>query len=249
MNNTCYIYDDTFIQLLNLIYTLIKKQIKPGNIQNTFYTPTLLDEIIHLKITEGSEVITKIIQEMGAYTYRVIYYVFLSLEENKELIIYYLLLNGFKYKEQVLYHRNLKCVTKAITISRYVLHEIHKYKGFIRFKELDNHVLYAEIEPVNDILYFISHHFEHRLKQEYWIIKDVKRGILSIYNKKKYYLISENNFELSTLKLSNKELEMEKLWKTFYKTIGIETRKNERCRRNFMPKKYWKYMIEMENER
>lgn len=248
MNNTCYIYDDTFIHLLNLISTLIQKQIKPGNIKNTFYSPTLLDEVIHLDIKEEDDIILKLIKEMGSYTYRTIYYVFLSTEENKELIIYYLILNGKKYKEQVLYHRNLKCVTKAITISRYVLHEAHKYKGFLRFKELANQVLYAEIEPVNDILYFISHHFEKRLNQEYWIIKDVKRGILSIYDKKKYFLISENDFKLSTLELSQKEDEMEQLWKIFYQTIGIETRKNERCRRNFMPKKYWKYMIEMEQE-
>ena len=248
MNNSCYIYDDTFVQLLNLIYFLIKNKMKPGNIQNTYYSPTLLDEIIHLEISEDPELITNLIQEMGPDTYRTIYYVFLSTEENKELIIYYLILNGFKYKDQLLYHRNLKCVTKAITISKYVLHEAHKYKGFIRFKELDNHVLYAEIEPLNDILYFISHHFEKRLKQEYWIIKDVKRGILSIYDKHKYILISENDFKLSTTKLSQQEWKMEKLWKLFYQTIGIETRKNERCRRNFMPKKYWKYMIEMENE-
>ena len=48
--------------------------------------------------------------------------------------------------------------------------------------------------------------------------------------------------------LSEEELDTEKLWKEFYKTIGIETRKNDRCRMNFMPKKYWKYIIEMSDE-
>ena len=32
-----------------------------------------------------------------------------------------------------------------------------------------------------------------------------------------------------------------------FKTIGIESRKNRRCQMNFMPKKYWKYIIEMED--
>jgi len=245
MNNSCYIYDDTFVQLLNLIYFLIKNKMKPGNIQNTYYSPTLLDEIIHLEISEDPELITNLIQEMGPDTYRTIYYVFLSTEENKELIIYYLILNGFKYKDQLLYHRNLKCVTKAITISKYVLHEAHKYKGFIRFKELDNHVLYAEIEPLNDILYFISHHFEKRLKQEYWIIKDVKRGMISCYNKKNFVIVAEEKFHLKQIVESKNEQKYEELWKTFYQTIGIEERKNERCRQNFMPKKYWKYITEM----
>ena len=50
------------------------------------------------------------------------------------------------------------------------------------------------------------------------------------------------------LNLSEEEKEMESLWKVFYKTIGIDARRNDRCRRNFMPKKYWKYILEVEDE-
>ena len=42
----------------------------------------------------------------------------------------------------------------------------------------------------------------------------------------------------------------EDMWKEFYKTIGIKERKNDRCRMNFMPKKYWKYIVEVsDNEK
>ena len=37
-------------------------------------------------------------------------------------------------------------------------------------------------------------------------------------------------------------------WQTFYNTIGIKERKNSRCQMNFMPKKYWPYIIEMSGE-
>ncbi len=121
-------------------------------------------------------------------------------------------------------------------------------KGFLRFKELENKVLYAEIEPTNDVILLVSDHFKKRLCNEYWIIRDVKRGLLSIYNKKKYIVVLEENFTFSTLNLSEEEKEMESLWKVFYKTIGIDARRNDRCRRNFMPKKYWKYILEVEDE-
>ena len=49
-------------------------------------------------------------------------------------------------------------------------------------------------------------------------------------------------------KESSNEKEIEKLWKIFYKTIGIKERKNDRCRQNFMPKKYWKYITEVREE-
>lgn len=248
MNEACFIYEDTFLNLLTLILYLTKNNIKPTNIKNTTYTPNLLDNIVALQLEENENAIKKIIEDMGAYAFRSIYYVFLSNIENKELILYYFILNGFKYKEKVMYHRNLKCVAKTIKIAQYVLHESHKYKGFLRFKELENHILYAEIEPVNDVLILVSHHFKKRLKNEYWIIKDVKRGILCIYDKKNVYMVLESGFKLETTMLSREETKMENLWKTFYNTIGIKERKNDRCRMNFMPKKYWKYMIEMEGE-
>lgn len=248
MSKGCFIYDDTFLSLLNLIYYLLKNRIKPETIKNTRYTPNLLDQVVHLKLPEDQEVFSKVILLIGNYASRSLYYVFLSKEENKELIIYYFLLNGYKYKDRILFHRHLRCVGETIRISNYVIHEVHKYKGFVRFKELENHILYAEIEPVNDILELVSHHFKKRLKNEYWMIKDVGRNILSLYDKKNYYVVSGLEFTLENNTFSQDELNIETLWKTFYKTIGIKERKNDRCRMNFMPKKYWKYLLEMEEE-
>ena len=99
-----------------------------------------------------------------------------------------------------------------------------------------------------NILGLISIHFQDRLKNHYWIIKDVNRGIISLYDKNKFYLLDEKVFKLSNISLSDKELKMEELWQCLYKTISIEQRKNERCRMNFMPKKYWKYIIEVSDE-
>ena len=44
------------------------------------------------------------------------------------------------------------------------------------------------------------------------------------------------------------EENFEDLWKTFFDTIGIKERENKRCQTNNMPKKYWQYMIEMEDK-
>ena len=41
---------------------------------------------------------------------------------------------------------------------------------------------------------------------------------------------------------------MEELWKSFFKTIAIKERVNKKCQQNFMPKKYWKNILEMEDE-
>lgn len=243
-----YIYEGDFISLLNLIVTLLKNNQKPSNIKKEDYMPSLFENNIFLSIPKNEKIIDQVIDCFGAYALRSMYYVFLSEEENKEIILYYFFRNALKYHDKVTYHRNLKCVSEVLRISNYVSHEAHKMKGFLRFKETKNNILSAEMEPTNNVLFLVSCHFARRLKNEYWVIKDNKRKILSIYDKLKFTIVKEEDFHLNLPNESKDEKQIEELWKVFYKTIGIKERKNERCRMNFMPKKYWKYITEVSEE-
>ena len=244
ISNKIYLYDGTFSTLMDLITQLLAFKTKPLNICNqNNYLPSLLDETIELKLDNNFD-ISKI--KVTKNILKTIYYVYLSTDEHKELIIYYFLLNGLKYQDKIFTMRNLKCVNSTLKIAKYVSNENHKLKGFLRFQELENHILYAEISPTNNVLELLSIHFMKRLKNEYWIIKDVGRNTYSFYDKQKYYIIADENINLKTLGAIEKEKEVENLWVTFFNTIGIKERKNTRCQMNFMPKKYWKYIIEME---
>lgn len=243
-----YVYSNNFINLLCLIDKLLKENIRPYNIKNKSYNSNLFDNVIELNINEREEIISEFINKYGRDNFKIIYYVFLSNNDKKEIIIFYYLLNFDKYKENLAKIRNLKCVSEALKISSKVSRENHKFKGFTRFRELNNHVLYAEINPDNDILDVLSIHFKNRLSREYWIIKDVNHGKISIYNKKDFYVVSSNEFNLLEV-IDSKDEELYKdLWKQFYKTIGICERKNDVCRRNFMPLKYWRYLLEVKDE-
>ena len=244
ISNKIYLYDGTFSTLMDLITQLLAFKTKPLNIcAKNEYQPSLLDETIELKLDNNFD-ISKI--KVTKNILKTIYYVYLSTDEHKELIIYYFLLNGLKYQDKIFTMRNLKCVNSTLKIAKYVSNENHKLKGFLRFQELENHILYAEISPTNNVLELLSIHFMKRLKNEYWIIKDVGRNTYSFYDKQKYYIIADENINLKTLGTIEKEKEVENLWVTFFNTIGIKERKNNRCQMNFMPKKYWKYIIEME---
>lgn len=242
--NLIYLYDGTFLNLVSLINYLLKFKIKPLNIYDeNKYLPSLLEEPVRLEL----EQVKMSNLNISSNILKTIYYVFLSEEKNKELIIYYFWLNSLKYQNKIFFMRNLKCVSSALKISKYVSNENHKLKGFLRFKETNNHILYAEISPTNNVLELLSKHFANRLKNEYWIIYDIRRNRYSIYDKTKYYIVSKDNINLDSIKLDKEEKDIESLWLIFFETIGIEERKNKRCQMNFMPKKYWKYMIEMEN--
>ncbi len=241
-----YIYQDTFLSLLCLCKKLIELRVKPVMIKNTEYPPNLLNNIISLELNGEENIIDYFLKYISKSIIKTCYYVFLSNDENKELVIFYFIVNTIKYPGNIYYMRNLKCVDSALRISKRVSHEVHRFKGFIRFRELDKEILYAEFEPCNDILYLLSIHFSKRLKNENWIINDKKRKLLSVYDKKKFNIIENTN--IRDIKLAKNEEYFEKLWKDFYNTIGIEERKNERCRMNFMPKKYWKNILEMEQD-
>ena len=152
-----YIYDGSFKSLIILIVTLLENHIKPNNIKEDEYNANIFEELLYLEIDKNIN-IYKTIHHFEIL--KICFNVYLSSEENKELIIYYFLLNYKKYKEKVIYLRNLKCVSETLRISNYVKHEAHRFKGFVRFKELDNKILYAEIEPDNNILPLIKDHFE-----------------------------------------------------------------------------------------
>lgn len=247
-SNYIYLYDNDFISLLSLIKILITKKVIPCNIKPNTYTPSLFEETFKEQISENEIIIKEIIDATSFYILNTMYKIFLSEHNDKEIIIYYFFVHALKYQNKIYYMRNLKSVTEALKIEKFVEHETHKFKGFLRFKELKGGILYATIEPDNNIILFLSKHFKQRLQNEFWIIEDKKRQLISIYDKNNFYITSSEFFNILDKELSEAEEDIENLWKNFYKTIAIKERTNYRCRMNFMPKKYWKYIIEMSDK-
>ena len=48
--------------------------------------------------------------------------------------------------------------------------------------------------------------------------------------------------------LSSEELLFQALWKNYFQTIAIKERENLKLQMKFVPKKYWKYITEMESK-
>ncbi len=247
-NNKVYVYNDNFLSLLALIVILIRKKIVPKDIKPYNFEFGLFDEVEEPLLPEKEETINYIIKNIGYNNFSIIFRLYLSVFEDKELTIFYYCLYSLKYKETTRFMRNNKWVNEALKQSSYVSRENHKFKGFTRFKKMNNEIYYAEINPTNNILPLLSNHFKDRLKSEYWIIKDVNRNLYSLYDKKNFIIVSEDEFKINDFNLSDDEDKFLSLWKEFYDTVGIKARKNDRCRMNFMPKKYWKYIVEVSDE-
>lgn len=241
-----YIYDDTFIDLISLIAKLIINKARPYSIQSKKnYVATLFSEYKEYEF--DPKIAKKLLNKLSHKIKKTIINIYLSNNKSKEVVIYYFIKNSLKYKDDIFQMRNLKCVHEGLKISKNVTRETHKFKGFTRFKLLNNDVLYAEISPTNDIIFLLSKHFKVRLRNEKWVIKDVERNIYCIYEKGKTYYVNDNVLEANKLEFDENENQIEKLWKNFFNTISIKERENKKRQMSLMPKKHWKYIVEMED--
>ena len=115
-------------------------------------------------------------------------------------------------------------------------------KDYFVFKKFGNNLYYASIHPDNNIIEPLGHHFINRLVSQNFIINDKNRDVCLIYNGKEYQIIDSTNLKIPNI--SANEQKYQELWRLFFKTIAISERKNPKCQMQFMPKKYWKDLIE-----
>lgn len=243
-----YLYDGSLDSLLTLIFFLFQERIEPFDIQEEHYQPNLLEQVLYPNLDVSETIVLQVERQFGKRVFQTVMLLYLSNHPHKECLMYYFLFYSRKYSNKVFQMYPVKILNVCFQVTKQVLHERHRWTGFLRFKELADHTLYATFSPDHNVLYLLAYHFKQRFANEQWIIHDVKRDLLCIYDKKEFYFVRGEEFHFKTIHYSFEESKIEELWKEFYQTIGIESRKNERCRMNFMPKKYWKYIIEVSEE-
>lgn len=141
-------------------------------------------------------------------------------------------------------------VRKVFELSRHVHNEAHRMREFVRFKEVEEKLLYAHIEPGADVTALIMPHFADRFPLENFIIADHGRGIAGIHAAgKEWFLVRmdarmKERFTALSAQGTDGEQEMVELFRNFCHTIGIRERRNTKLQQQFLPLKYRAYMTE-----
>ena len=139
--------------------------------------------------------------------------------------------------------------------ARRVALEIHRFKGLLRFQELQSGRFIALYEPDYDITLQLAFHFRRRLASERWIILDCRRRRAATWNGTRLNAEAAGGDLLEGDQLdrclagdepSAEETRSRGLWQTFHRTVAIETRTNPLLQRQFMPARYWKHLPEMQ---
>lgn len=194
----------------------------------------------------ASKVANSIKKKISPHAYQMVARAALSNDKRKANAIYHFLVRGFAFGAKVEDHLSDPYVQIIFELNRYVGNDAHLYTGFVRFAELDNGILFAKIEPKNNVLEIITPHFADRLSQENFMILDVKRKVAAVHKSNAAWILTTiSDEELDTLlSVTERKEKYEKLWKTFFESIAIKERENKTCQRNHVAMHYRKYMTE-----
>lgn len=201
---------------------------------------------------KAAKVARSIRDKMGADAYQVIYQAALSANPEKADCIYRVVVRGMSPRvtrreaQNVIWNLQSKDVCRTFELSRQVGNEAHRYIQFVRFRELEGGVMFSEIQAEHQVLPLIGEHFADRFPNENFMIYDNGHNDCLIHGKQRPWFILRDT-EPDTLakgRITQREAQMQQLWRGFCRSIAIEARTNPKLQQQFWPLKFRRWMAE-----
>ncbi|MCC5912661.1 MAG: TIGR03915 family putative DNA repair protein [Clostridiaceae bacterium] len=244
-----YIYDGSFEGLLTAIYEAYYRKEKPEKIiAKADLQESFLVTYIHIATEEekADKVYSAIREKISSRALKNVFYLFLSEDMEAATYIYNYIKLGFSIGGKIDQYHTHDIVQHVHKISHKVGKEAHRLLGLVRFQKLQGDIYYAFIEPDHNVTALLAPHFSKRMASENWIIHDGRRNIAALYNKT-CWIIKEGDLQ-GELLLDEEELAYQEMWQSYFKSIAIKNRKNPKLQRSYMPKRYWRHLIELKNK-
>ena len=204
--------------------------------------------VIEADREKAAKVAGTIQKRLGQEVYEQLCYAACSTDEQKGTCIYYALregLSGGNANPRVLENLRNPYILKVSRIQLAVWHEMHRFLGFVRFRELSNGVLFSVICPDYAVLPLIAPHFADRLPGENWVIYDEKRRDALVHPAGgEWYIRRQVEVEPCQGEKVRGEEQYEGLWKEFCGSITVQERRNQRRQSQNLPIKYRKHLTE-----
>lgn len=137
-------------------------------------------------------------------------------------------------------------VKRVSEMKKNIWMEQHRMLEFLRFRELQNGILFAKIDPWHNVLPLIADHFSDRFPLERWMIYDGGRQYALAHEPGKGCLFMEQ-IQIADEYLegyADVEGDFEELWWNFCQSIAIKPRTNKKLQQHFVPLKFRKNMLE-----
>ena len=248
-----YIYDGSFMGLLSAIFHAFNRKESPDVILRPQGQKLLFARTYEVETNESlsNRVWNGVMRVGGNPTCEQLFHAYLSLDTDMETHILNYTRELFFRKRPIMTDLGNKSVLKVHQLDRKVVRETHRSLMFIRFEQAADGTYFAPFAPKYDVLPLVTGHFKHRFADQCWLIYDTTRDYGFYYDLKnlEQVTIKNPNFtkQSGNLNRGNEHFEEDNyqdLWRLYFKSIAIAERKNPTLQRNFMPKRFWKYLTE-----
>lgn len=240
-----YKYDGTIDGIFSCIFTAFVKKEKPDLVTANDDIQLTLDgqvRLIKTNYENNKRIITALYRYIGINALSDIRYAFRCGDDSKGGIIFNYIYRTFEYRKNISTKFSEETVLAFYDTVKKIANEVHRMKGFIRFSESAQGFYYAHFEPDNNIADLLLPHFMMRFKGMPFIIHDVRRNVLAMYDGKDSKTVNSN--QTIYVQLSTEEESFQKLWQTYYTSINIKERKNVKLMNAFLPIRYREHLVE-----
>lgn len=248
-----YQCEDSLEGIFTAIYNAYEDRNKPEDTRISLTEELLLfAEYVPVKADKSKtlKVISTLKRRFGEEDFQKLCFALASPDEEKAQAIYRTVAAGLSTgcgRGQLLDNLADTNVHKVFSLSRAANNEFLHLRGFVRFQELENGVLYTRIGPKNNVLTFLMPHFADRFPMENFMLYDAGRNLFGIHPAgKQWYLMQDTNYDYreENLRMSEGELAYQELFRYFCHKIAIKERKNLELQRNMLPLRFQEYMVE-----
>ncbi len=244
-----YTCGESFEEMLTCVYEALQSRAARDQVRlqlEPVWQQEMFCEYMHV---DGDNVrakqMARAIREKISYeAYRQVYLAAMSYKEERLDAIYRFLDLGFSVGSALTDMLARPEVAWILELSRKSANEASYFREFTRFVQVGK-VYVAHIEPKCNVTAVSAEHFADRMPSEYWIMLDDRRGIAAVHPKDRpFYMTVLTEREQNALREMARGDIYTDLWKEFFRSTGIEKRKNEKCQRGHMPLWYRKHATE-----
>lgn len=247
-----YIYDGTFEGFLTCVFDYYdRKSFVVKMVTEKIANPDFFcdEHKVYTEQKKADRVWKGIQSKIGKKGSDWIYKAFLSENVDRERILLSLIRKGFKGHKITEDFADPE-VLRLSQLVKMVGREKHRMDAFVRFKLTKDNVYFATIEPDFDVLPLNAIHFKKRYADQKWLIYDMSRKYGVYYDLKDTSYVELgiskdiNSSLAAPLYFTHDEMHYQDLWKNYFKSTNIPSRKNMRLHLQHVPKRYWKYLSE-----
>jgi probable DNA metabolism protein len=249
------VYDGTFEGLLCGIFAVYERklddvQLVTGTHRQLLFHAGYLD--IATDSPQAMRVWDGLRKKISTDALNNIYQTFLSELPEREAVILSFIRHALASRENIEKDFGHPAVLSVAQIARRVHREKHRMEAFVRFQRTRDNVYWSLIEPDFNVLPLLVSHFKDRYADQAWIIYDRTRGYGIEYSPQTEQVQSvtlELAADVSKEFLPDaicheEETAYQALWKNYFRSVDIESRKNMKLHVRHVPTRYWKFLTE-----